>query len=150
MMQAFETEEKLLNLLKSTYEGYNADFIKDALADDMTYENIWVIKQITSKQEYLDYLVPKLQVMKEKNTTFNFLMVYQEGQGRPHLIFTPQKQGIFGCFTLEEDNGLVKAILLSPANFYLPLGYKDKSAFDKFVRHSNSTEENVIKTLTGR
>ena len=149
-MEQYSNEEKLLTLLKSTYENFSADFIKDALADDMTYENIWVIKQITSKQEYLGYLVPKLQVMKEKNTTFNFLMVYQEGQGRPHLIFTPQKQGILGCFTLEEDNGLIKAIHLAPHTFFCPLGYKDKSAFDKFVRHSNSTEENVIKTLTGR
>ena len=150
MMQAFETEEKLLNLLKSTYEGYNADFIKDVLADDMTYDNTWVLSQITSKQEYLDYLVPKLQVMQEENTAFNFLMVYQEGQGRPHLIFTPKNQGAFGCFTIEEEDGLIKAIHLTPHVFYGSMGYKDKSAFEKFVINSNETKEDIISNLTNR
>ena len=150
MEQHMKNEEKLLNLLKDTYENYSVDFIKDALAEGMTYDNTLVLSQITSKQEYIDYLVPKLQVMKEKNTAFNFLMVYQEGQGRPHLIFTPKNQGAFGCFTIEEEGGLIKAIHLEPANFYLPLGYKDKSAFEKFVRHSNSSRENVIMALTGR
>ena len=141
-------EEKLLNLLKNTYENYCVDFIKDYLTEDMTYDSIWVLSQITSKEEYLNYLIPKLKAMKESNVVINFLMVYQEGQGRPHLIFTPKNQGAFGCFTVEEDKGLIKAIHLSPANFYLPLGYKDKSAFEKFVRHGNLIEEDVIKSLS--
>ena len=150
MEQKYIHEEKLLNLLKNTYENYSVDFIKDILSEDMTYDSVWVLAQITSKEEYLNYLNPKLKAMKESNVVINFLMVYQEGQGRPHLIFTPKNQGAFGCFTIEENNGLIKAIHLEPANFYLPLGYKDKSAFEKFVRHSNSSKEDVIKTLTGR
>ncbi len=148
MEQKNKQEEKFLTLLKNTYENYSADFIKEALADDMTYDNTWMLSQITSKEEYLNYLVPKLSVMKEKNTAFNFLMVYQEGQSRPHLIFTPKNQDAFGCFTIEESNGMIKAIHLEPANFYLPLGYKDKIAFEKFVRQGNLTEEDVIKSLS--
>lgn len=34
----YRQEEKLLNLLKNTYENYNIDFIKDVLAEDMTYD----------------------------------------------------------------------------------------------------------------
>ena len=149
-MERYSNEEKLLTLLKNTYEHYSVDFIKDVLVEDMIYENIWVIEQIASKEEYLNYLVPKLKIMKEKNTAFNFLIVYQEGQGKPHLIFTPKNQGAFGCFTIEEQDGLIKAIHLTPHTFYGSLGYKDKSAFDKFVRHSNLAEEDVIKALTGR
>ena len=149
MMQAFETEEKLLNLLKNTYENYNADFIKEALAEDITYDNTWVLSKITTKQEYLDYIILKLQVMKEKNTAFNFLMVYQEGQGRPHLIFTPKNQDAFGCFTIEEEDGLIKAIHLTPHIFYSSMEYKDKAAFEKFVTNSKETKEDVIKALRG-
>lgn len=149
-MQIFEAEEKLLNLLKNSYQNYNADDIKDALADDMTYDNTWVIPQITSKQEYLDYLVHKLLVMKEKKTEFNFLIVFEEGQGRPHLIFTPKNQGAFGCFTIEEQDGLIKALHLTPHILYGSMGYKDEPAFEKFVKNSNETKEDIIKTITGR
>lgn len=147
-MDKYTNEEKLLNILKNTYENYTTDFIKDSLSEDMTYDSIWVLSQIISKKEYLEYLTPKLEAMKKSNIAINSLMVYQEGNGRPHLIFTPTKQGSFGCFTLEEKNGLIKAIHLTPHNFYVPLGYKDTDAFERFTRHGNLQKENVLKYIT--
>jgi hypothetical protein len=38
----------------------DASFIEPYLADDFSYESQWVFAEITSKQEYLDYIQPKL------------------------------------------------------------------------------------------
>jgi hypothetical protein len=43
----------------------SADPLEPHLADDFHYESQWVFSGITSKQEFLDYIRPKLATIKE-------------------------------------------------------------------------------------
>ena len=43
----------------------NVDAIEPLLADDFHYSSQWVLAEITSKQEYLDYIRPKLKAVRD-------------------------------------------------------------------------------------
>lgn len=58
-------EELFLNKLAEAYQTYDAPIVEDYLADDMHYASMWVFHEMTSKKEYMDYLVGNLQTMKE-------------------------------------------------------------------------------------
>ena len=131
--QLYNLEESFLNKLKDAYMNYDAGCIKNLLSDNVTYDSIWVIEQISNKTDYCNYLEQKLNAMKEKNTVINFLMMYEQGKGRPHLIFTPKNNNSYGCFTIETENNLIKAIHLTPSDFY-SLGYKDKEKYEQFIK----------------
>mgnify|MGYP007070087973 CR=1 FL=1 len=131
--QRYNLEESFLNKLKDAYMNYDAGCIKNLLSDNVTYDSIWVIEQISNKTDYCNYLEQKLNAMKEKNTVINFLMMYEQGKGRPHLIFTPKNNNSYGCFTIETENNLIKAIHLTPSDFY-DLGYKDKEKYEQFIK----------------
>ena len=60
----YELEEEFLTKLAKAYVDYNAEHIKDFLSDNVTYDSIWVIEQITNKADYIDYLEHKLEAMK--------------------------------------------------------------------------------------
>jgi hypothetical protein len=42
----------------------SADYLAPLLADDFHYASQWVFEEITSKQQYLDYIRPKLEAIK--------------------------------------------------------------------------------------
>jgi len=46
----------------------NMDAIEPLLADDFHYSSQWVLAEITSKQEYLDYIRPKLKAVRDSET----------------------------------------------------------------------------------
>ena len=46
----------------------NVDAIEPLLADDFHYSSQWVLAEITSKQEYLDYIRPKLKAVRDSET----------------------------------------------------------------------------------
>lgn len=73
-------EELFLKKLAEAYQTYDASIIEDYLANDMQYASFWVFQELTSKEDYLDYLRGKLQTMKNSGTTFEFQIV----NGRHH------------------------------------------------------------------
>ena len=46
----------------------NVDAIEPLLTDDFHYSSQWVLAEITSKQEYLDYIRPKLKAVRDSET----------------------------------------------------------------------------------
>ena len=46
----------------------NVDAIEPLLANDFHYSSQWVLAEITSKQEYLDYIRPKLKAVRDSET----------------------------------------------------------------------------------
>ena len=73
-------EELFLKKLAEAYQTYDASIIEDYLANDMHYASYWVFQELTSKEDYLDYLRGKLQTMKNSGMTFEFQIV----NGRHH------------------------------------------------------------------
>lgn len=63
-----ETREvEFLKKLAEAYTNYDASVIEEYLTDDMHYASMWVFHEMTSKDEYLDYLRGKLETMKKPN-----------------------------------------------------------------------------------
>ena len=122
-MKTKELEEILLKKLQKAYTEYNIRHIEDVLSKDVTYDSIWVLSQITNKTEYLDYLKSKLLAMKNSEIKMKFQIMYELKNARPHLvILSPvNKEGVHGCFTIETEKDLIKAIHLTPFDFYEPL-----------------------------
>lgn len=90
-------EELFLNKLAEAYQTYDASIIEDYLAEDMHYASMWVFHEMTSKEEYMDYLTGKLQTLKKHGVRKEFQIV----QGRMHekaLLVTNNEapEGKFG------------------------------------------------------
>ena len=64
-MQDLETGLRAYATMMNTL---NVDAIEPLLADDFHYSSQWVLAEITSKQEYLDYIRPKLKAVRDSET----------------------------------------------------------------------------------
>lgn len=84
-------ERKFLEKLAEAYQTYNASVIEDYLADDMHYASMWVFHEMTSKDEYLDYLKGKLETMKRTNTKIEFEIV--KGGMHAHALLVTNQLG---------------------------------------------------------
>ncbi len=93
-------EELFLKKLAEAYQNYDASIIEDYLADDMHYASFWVFQELTSKEEYLDYLKGKLQTMKNSGTTFEFQIV--NGRHHSKALFVHKVNG-----QLDDQGGFV-------------------------------------------
>lgn len=77
----------------------------------MHYASMWVFHEMTSKQEYMDYLFGKLQTMKEHGARMEFQIV----SGRMHekaLLVTNDEasEGKFGFVADFNEEGKVKML----------------------------------------
>ena len=104
-------EELFLNKLAEAYQIYDASIIEDYLADDMHYASMWVFHEMTSKQEYIDYLTGKLQTLKKNGVRMELQIV----QGRMHekaLLVTNDEvsEGRYGFIADFNEEGKVKML----------------------------------------
>lgn len=106
-------EEQFLIKLAEAYTKYDASIIEPYLADDMHYASMWVFHEMTSKQEYMDYLVGKLQTMKRTNKTFDFKIV----NGRMHskALLADADAGFVADF---DEHGKVKMLNITAPVFF--------------------------------
>ena len=111
---------EFLEKLAKAYQTYDASIIEDELADDMHYASFWVFQELTSKEEYLDYIKGKLQTMKNTGTTQEFKIVDGERYSKTLLITK-----INGCddneagFVVDfNDEGKVEMINLTIPDFF--------------------------------
>ena len=112
-------EELFLKKLAEAYQNYDASIIEENLADDMHYASMWVFHEMTSKDEYMDYLTEKLQTLKEHGVRMEFQVV----QGRMHkkaLLVTNvvASDGMFGFVADLNDLGIVKMLIISVHAFF--------------------------------
>ena len=106
-------EEEFLLKLAEAYTKYDASIIEPYLAEDMHYASMWVFQELTSKQEYMNYLVGKLQTMKRTNKTFNFKIV----AGRMHskALLVDANAGFVVDFN---EQGKVKMLNITDPAFF--------------------------------
>ena len=112
-------EELFLTKLAEAYQTYDASLIEDYLADDMHYASMWVFHEMTSKEEYMDYLTGKLQTLKEQGVRIEFQIV----QGRMHekaLLVTNDEapEGKIGFIADFNDEGKVKMLNITVQAFF--------------------------------
>ena len=104
-------EKEFLLKFAQAYQMYDATIIDNDLADDMHYASMWVFHEMTSKQEYMDYLTGKLQTLKKNGVRMEFQIV----QGMMHekaLLVTNDEapEGKFGFVADFNEEGKVKML----------------------------------------
>ncbi len=115
-----EREKLFLEKLADAYQTYDASIVEDYLADDMHYASMWVFHEMTSKEEYLDYLRGKLNTMKRTNKKMEFEIV----KGRMHdyaLLVTNDRspEGTPLGFVADfNDEGKVKMLNITIQDFF--------------------------------
>lgn len=134
-MTDYEIQEAFLMKVAQMYSTFNADPVADELAARFHYSSMWVCDEIKNRTAYLYYITGKLQTMKKAGVKFNFVMMYKQGDGKPVLMFSPKTpDGGFGAFLVENNkSGKIARMDLMAAGLY-SLGYKDKEAFDEFMK----------------
>ena len=112
-------EELFLKKLAESYQNYDASIIEEFLADDMHYASMWVFHEMTSKDEYLNYLTGKLQTLKKHGVKMEFQMV----QGMMHekaLLVTNDEasEGKIGFIADFNEEGKVKMLNITVQAFF--------------------------------
>ena len=112
-------EELFLSKLAEAYQKYDASIIEPYLADDMHYASMWVFHEMTSKQEYLEYLTGKLQTMKSKGVHMEFQIV-KGGMHEKALIVTNQQspEGNIGFVADFNKEGKVRMLNITAQTFF--------------------------------
>lgn len=112
-------EKDFLLALAKAYQMYDVSFIVDYLADDMHYASMWVLYEITSKKEYLDYLSAKLETLKAHDVHMEFEIV--EGRMYKHALLVSNQQapeGPFGFVADLNNEGKVKILNITASAFF--------------------------------
>lgn len=112
-------EELFLKKLAEAYQSYDTSTIEEYLADDMHYASMWVFQEMTSKEEYMEYLTGKLQTLKEHGVRMEFQIV----QGRMHekaLLVTNDEapEGKYGFIADFNEDGKVKMLNITSQAFF--------------------------------
>jgi len=106
-------EEEFLKKLAEAYANYDSSVIEEYLADDMHYASMWVFHEMTSKEEYLNYLRGKLETMKKVGSKFNFRIV--DGSQHKKGLMVDDQAGFVVDF---DDNGKVKMLNITYRAFF--------------------------------
>ena len=81
----------------------SADYLAPLLADDFHYASQWVFEEITSKQQYLDYIRPKLEAIKASgNRVRAELAELQTYPGGPCLVMAQGEKDNISATVLVE------------------------------------------------
>lgn len=109
-----ETREvEFLKKLAEAYTNFDASVIEEYLADDMHYASMWVFHEMTTKEEYLDYLRGKLETMKKADSKFNFRIV--DGRQHDKGLMVDDHAGFVVDF---DDNGKVKMLNITIRDYF--------------------------------
>lgn len=84
----------------------DASRIEPILADDFHYSSQWVLTDITSKQEFLDYITPKLIAIRDSGSVVTQIVHVEvfSSDGFSQFIpgFSVIRHGPFGCLAFKQ------------------------------------------------
>ena len=119
MNNDFQLQQEFLEQLANAYSIFDSSAIEPYLAYNFTHTSMWVLTDITSKKEYLDYLSAKLRTMKNASVNNKFRIVYDKRDGRPYLICNQKTpEGDFGLFEAKTENGKIIQVALMASSLY--------------------------------
>lgn len=90
----------------------SAEYLAPLLADDFHYASQWVFEEITNKQQYLDYIRPKLEAIKASgNRVWAEVAELQAYPGGPCLVMAQgDKNNISATLLVEVSGSKIKRL----------------------------------------
>ena len=113
-------EIDFLEKLAEAYQKFDISIIENYLADDMHYASMWVFREMTSKEEYLNYLKGKLETMKRTSKKMEFEIV--KGGMHTHALLVTNGRSPEGAplgFVADfNEEGKVKMLNITIQDFF--------------------------------
>jgi len=113
------TEEQLLWLFRNAFKYYYTDDLQKYLLDDFHYVSPNISEEITTKEQYLEFLRSKFEMLKNAEPPENELfmeMVYDSHSNRPYLhIKQNENETLFVAEV--KDGKLARIDLCAPESY---------------------------------
>ena len=100
------------------YSEYAIEDISCHMEPDFRYNSFWVLEEMTSAEQYVDYITRKIQTLKNENIVIKTSMMHIRDWGKPCLVLE-QEPDIKTCLFVERSkNGLIAKMDMMPKGFY--------------------------------
>ena len=102
------------------YSEYTSEDIQCHMEPDFRYSSFFVLAEMTSANEYVEYIAGKIQTFKRHNVVIKTKIMHIKGSGKPCLVLDQQGSDIEpGCLTAKRsENGLIARMDIMPCSFY--------------------------------
>lgn len=134
--EAIQLQEEFLRALEEAYTTYSIEPVRKYLHNDIHYHTFYAMKEMHSKDEYLDYLKNKLSAMQQNYREYHFAMMVYNG-GYPYLMVTnarDEQGGYMGFYVRNDENGMITEIGMMPATF-MRVSYKNEEEKQKVEQY---------------
>ena len=110
--------EVFLRKIGRMYSEYATEDIRCHMEPDFRYNSFWVLEEMTSAEQYVDYITGKIQTLKKENIVIKTSMMHIRDWGEPCLVLE-QGPDIKTCLFVERSkNGLIAKMDMMPKGFY--------------------------------
>ena len=110
--------EEFLRKIGRMYSEYATEDICCHMEPDFRYNSFWVLEEMTSAEQYVDYITRKIQTLKNENIVIKASMMHIREWGKPCLVLE-QDPDIKTCLFVERSkNGLIAKMDMMPKGFY--------------------------------
>ena len=110
--------EDFLRKIGRMYSEYATEDISCHMEPDFRYNSFWVLEEMTSAEQYVDYITGKIQTLKKENIVIKTSMMHIRDWGEPCLVLE-QGPDIKTCLFVERSkNGLIAKMDMMPKGFY--------------------------------
>ena len=112
------SEEEFLRKIEKMYGEYAIEEIGCHMKSDFRYNSFWVLEEMKSAEQYVDYITGKIQTLKSENIVIKTSMMHIKEWGEPCLVLE-QEPDIETCLFVERSkNGLIAKMDMMPKGFY--------------------------------
>ena len=110
--------EDFLRKIGRMYSEYATEDISCHMEPDFRYNSFWVLEEMTSAAQYVDYITRKIQTLTHENIVIKTSMMHIRDWGEPCLVLE-QDPDIKTCLFVERSkNGLIAKMDMMPKGFY--------------------------------
>lgn len=112
------SEEEFLRKIEKMYSEYAIEDICCHMEPDLRYSSFWVFEEMTSAEQYVNYITGKIRILKKENIVIKTKMMHFAGSDEPCLVLE-QQPDIEVCLFVElSKNGLIAKMDMMPKGFY--------------------------------
>ena len=112
------SEEEFLRKIEKMYSEYIVEDISCHMEPGFRYSSFWVFEEMTSAEQYVDYITGKIRTLKKENIVIKTKMMHFAGSDEPCLVLEQPDTELICLFAERSRNGLIARMDMMPAGFY--------------------------------
>ena len=120
------SEEDFLRKIEKMYSEYAVEDIGCHMEPNFRYNSFWVLEEMTSAAQYVDYITGKIRTLEKENIVIKTRMMYIRDWGQPCLVLEQGPDTEVCLFAERSKNGLIAKMDMMPAGFYKLVSHPGK------------------------